>query len=90
MGASLKLILYFFAVAKNNRNHRKSAFYLAKSYMYGFSLKIRLKIAYTSFQVFGRTYPPRKAHYSDKNEASPDFLPLWEAPPKASKIQPEF
>ena len=45
MGASLKLILQFFAVAKNNRNHRKSAFYLAKSYMYGFSLKIRLKIA---------------------------------------------
>ena len=47
-------------------------------------------IFHISFQVFGRTYPPRKAHYSGKSEADPDFLPLWEAPLKASKIQPQF
>ena len=40
----------------------------------------------TSFQVFGRTYPPQKARYSGKNESGSDFLPLWEAPLKASKI----
>ena len=44
----------------------------------------------TSFQVFGRTYPPQKAHYSGKNESGSDFLPLWEATPKPSKIQPQF
>ena len=42
--------------------------------------------SYTSFQVFGRTYPPQKARYSGKNESGSDFLPLWEAPLKASKI----
>ena len=41
---------------------------------------------HTSFQVFGRTYPPQKAHYSGKNESGSDFLSFWEVAPKPSKI----
>ena len=43
-------------------------------------------LSHTSFQVFWRTYPPQRAHYSGKNESGSDFLPLWEVPPKPSKI----
>ena len=43
--------------------------------------KIRIFKGSTSFQVFGRTYPPQKAHYSGESEAGMDFLPLWEEPP---------
>ena len=49
-----------------------------------------LFMTYTSFQVFERTYAAQKAHGSGKNESSSDFLPLWEAPSKLSKIQPQF
>ena len=45
---------------------------------------------FTSFQVFGRTYPPQKAHYSGKNESGSDFLPLWEAPLNPQKYSCSF